>query len=228
MNRFLDRDDLLLIGDGALITCGLSAGLTALVLLLTEVVWGVTGAPNWVQILSMIAVFGSAIGGPVLAWLASGRTITLPAVLGLLLGGVLSAVAFGVLAALVFASRFAFVWIKTEGPWSLVFVGALALIALAWVTFHLLKDTRADRRLPQPTHPLLNVLRIVAAVIVVVYTSTIVVLSLNPQSGELIEAIAFMLMGAVNGACLVAGSAILSRVMTKPEEPAVVAGMSAR
>jgi hypothetical protein len=148
-------------------------------------------------------------------------------VLGAVLGGVLSAVSLALLAALSGLFQLTLRWIQTEGPWGLVVVGVLGLVLLAVVAVHLLKDTRADRRLPSPAHPLLNVLRIAAAVIVVVYTSTIVVVSLMPRSGELIEALAFMLIGAVNGASLVAGAALLTRLMDKRGEPAADAGVSA-
>lgn len=227
MNRLLNRDDLVLIGDSALITCGLSAALMAVVLLLSEVMWGDSLVPVWMELVSSIAFFAPMLLGPVLVWLASKRKITVPAVLGVALGAGLSAVVFAILIALTGLFQIALRGIQTEGPWGLVVVGALGLVALAVVGFRLLRDGGADRRRAQPAHLLLDVLRIAAAVIVVVYTAVIIALSLVPQRGEIIEALAFMLIGAVTGACLAAGAAILTRAVAKRGTPPLDAGVSA-
>jgi hypothetical protein len=226
MNNYLDRDDLLLIGDGALITCGVSAMAMAVVLLLSEVLSAQSEVPVWLQTVSSTAFFGSALAGPVLAWLASKRKITALVVLGAVLGGVLIVVSFAILAALTGVFQLALRGIKTEGPWGLAALSVLALAGLAFVAVRLIRDALADRRKPQPEHPTLDVLRIASAAIVVVYIAAIVLVAFIPGRAEVIEAITFMLISAVSGACLVAGPAMLTHAIKNRQQPTLDAGVN--
>lgn len=206
------RESFELAGDGALFTAASLAVLTSIVLLVTEV--GAAGQePSMaVQFASALVVFLGTVAGPVAAWLMHRRRISLPAVLGAFLGvpaaGAVFALFVGFSAALGWA-----ISPLSDAEWAGPLVGAIVVTAgffalVAW----LVVDAARDRSADPPEHHSLDVARIVSAIVATTYTAVIAVVALSGTSGEIVEAIGFMLVGAVIGALVVFGADLATRL----------------
>lgn len=187
-----------LAGDAGLIAAAVLAGLTALVLLIARAA-GDGDLPVVLQAASAAAVLLGVTAGPAAAWIMHRRPVTLPAALGALLGVPLAGAVFGLVVALSTALGWALsplTQAEYAGP-----LAAGALVAadfvglIVWLVIDAFRDARGRRQ-----HHSLNVARAVSAAVVGTFSATIIVLSLGPMGGEILEAFAFVLMGAVVGA----------------------------
>jgi uncharacterized membrane protein YfcA len=122
---------------------------------------------------------------------------------------------------------FAFVLLSTALGWLLqgindaewfgplvgaVLVEIAFLVLCIWVVADAIRDRRAARE-----HPKIDTARLAAFAVVVVYTVAVIVLSLQPDAGEIIEALAFMLMGALGGGCAVGFADLAERLLVRKE-----------
>lgn len=206
------RDWYELLGDGALITAGTMALVTGVVLLVTGVIIR-GGVPVAIEFGSGILTLLAFVGGPVIAWLVHGRAVTLPAIGGAILAAPVTALLF-----------FTFVLLSTALGWILRGVndadwfGPLVGLVLAGTGFAtlcawLVADAVRDQRAAPPEHRRIDVARLAAAVIVIVFTVTVVAFALQPGAGEVFEAIAFMLIAAVVGGSAVGMAELAERLM---------------
>lgn len=205
-----------LLGDGALISAGTMALFTGVVLLVTGVI--VRGSvPVWMELGSGILTLVAFVVGPVIAWLAHERALSLTAIGGAILAAPMAAVLF-----------FAFVLLSTALGWILRSVndadwfGPLIGVILAGTAFAtlcvwLLFDAARDRIASPREHPRIDTARLAAVAIVVVYTVTVVVFALQPGAGEVIEALAFMLIAAVVGGSAVGMADLAERLLPRHE-----------
>lgn len=206
----ISRKWCVLAGDGAVITAGTMSLLTGAVLLVTGVM--IKGSvPVWLEVGSGIAVLFGGLAGPIAAWLVHGERISAPAVIGALLSGPVTGTVFF---AFVLAST-ALGWILrgvNDEEWFGPLVGA-ALVAAAfaalcaWLAVDALRDLRSSRR----EHVRVDVVRLASVAVIIVYSATVMVFSLRPGTGEVLEAIAFMLMGALAGGAAVGLADIVQR-----------------
>ncbi len=209
-----------LAADGAVITAATFALLTGIALLLAQAV-GDREVPVGLQVASGLAVLLGGVAGPALAWFMHGRRITLPAILGALLAGPVVGAAFFLFLALSQVLG----WIispisDAEGAGPLV-LAALVALDFVYVMAWLLVDGARDLRADPPTHKKLDIARILAVVVLVAYSAIVVVLALGEAGPEMLEAIAFMLMGAVSGAATIAMADVGTRVFRpRAGEPA--------
>lgn len=212
------RERFELAGDAALITAATLAVLTSIVLLMSAGV-GDREVPVAIQIASAAAVLFGGIAGPVIAWLMHRRRISVPAVVGALVGGPVAGVVFGVFVAFSTVLGWAISPISDAeyaGPLAAASVVAAAFVALVvWLAIDAVRDCAQDRR----EHRSLDIVRMLSTLIITLYSSVIVVLAFGKPGGEIIEAIAFMLMGAVNGASVVTIADVATRLTAgKPDE----------
>lgn len=206
------RERLELAGDGALITAATFALLTSIVLLIAQG-FGDREVPVAVQILSAVAVLLAGVGGPLITWLLHDRRISLPAIVGAIVG---SGATGGVF--------FAFVALSTGIGWAIAplwdaeYAGPLAgaiivtvafFVLVIWLVVDAIRDLAPGRR----THSRLDTTRLIAAAAVVAYSAVIAVVSFRPGAGETIEALAFMLLGAVSGGLAVTFADLATRLL---------------
>ncbi len=215
MNRFLDRDDLAVIGDAAITSGAVNALFMSVVMLATEVVFSSTRVPSWIELLSAILFFGGAVVGPIVAWLLAGRRVTVPAAVGGILGVGVAAAAFVVLGGLVWLLRRLIGSRIPDFPLELVIIASLVGLVLVVVAVALVRDALADRRLPRPLHPMRDAVRIASVAVMVTYVVGIAVLAVQPGAGEIAEAPMFMLTVALGGAGVVTGAALAERVLAR-------------
>jgi hypothetical protein len=202
-----------LAGDGALVTAGTLSALTGIVLLITGVI--IQGSvPVWIELASSAAVLVGSVAGPVIAWLLHGRRITVPAAVGALLGLPVTGIVF-----------FGFVAFSTALGWALkglndadwfgplVAAGLVSVAAIGGVAW-LVADGIRDRAPSRREHLRVDRARFAAAAAVVAYSTVVIMYALRPGSGEVLEAIAFVLLGAVGGASIVGMADALERILT--------------
>jgi hypothetical protein len=215
------RERFELAGDAAVVTAAVLAVLTSIVLLVSAGV-GDREVPVAIQLASALAVLLGGIAGPVVAWLMHGRRITLPAVLGGIVGAAVSGAAFAVFVA--FSTALGWVLSPlTDAEWAgplagLVLVAVAFVVLVVWLLFDAVRDYARPRR----RHRSLDILRILSTIVIATYSVVITVLAFAGPGGEIVEALAFMLIGAVNGALVVTMADFLVRLIApKPEGPTV-------
>lgn len=212
------RDWYELLGDGALISAGTMALITGVVLLVTGVI--VRGSvPVWMEFGSGIVTLLAFVVGPLLAWLVHDRKVSVPAIGGALLSAPITAIAFG---AFVLLST-ALGWILhsvNDAEWfgplvGLILAGAGFVVLCAW----LVGDAVRDRGKPAREHPRIDAVRFAAVAVVSVYAAVVLVFALQPGAGEVIEALAFMLMAAVVGGSAVGMADLAERILARKTPP---------
>jgi hypothetical protein len=208
-----------LAGDGALISAGISSALLGAVLLAAVPFTG--EVPVWIQLLSAAAMFVMVVGGPVATWFVYGRRVTLPAVLGVIVGGPVTGAVF-----------FLFVGVSRAVGWLLQTVNdadwfgplvtaALAMISLlAWVTALAVRGVM-DLRRPQPEHKRLDIWRMASWVVLLVFGIAVTVVAIK-VTGEIAEAPAFAMLAAVSGGISVFTADLMTSLMARKELPAAV------
>lgn len=215
------RERFELAGDAALITAATLAVLTSIVLLISAGV-GDREVPVAIQIASAVAALLGGVAGPAAAWLMHRRRIGLPAVLGALVGAPVSGVAFGFFVAFSAVLGWAISPINDAdyaGPLAAAVLVAVALVAVVvWLVIDAARDYASSRR----EHVPLDIVRILSMFIVASYSSVIIFLAFGEAGGEIIEAIAFMLMGAVTGASVVTIADIATRLAVPKSDEVVV------
>ena len=119
---------------------------------LIGIVVGLTGSeasiPEWMQFAGLFLMLVSLVGGVVIAWLVHGRAWGKRSWVGLLLGIVVGGVAMNVaIMAIAAFGQFIPSPIPDEGPWGLVIVIVIAVIAfLAVPLFDAVRDLAPARR----------------------------------------------------------------------------------
>ena len=215
------REWLELAGDGAVITAAIVAVCATTAFLITGG-FSERQASAASEIASAVLLLVGGVAGPAVAWLTHRRRITVPALVGALVG-----------APMVGAIFFVFVVVAQALDWLLAFVTdveyagtlvAAALVALDFVGLlvWLVVDAARDLR-DQAGHRPVDLARILSAVVITVYSATVVVLALGEAGAEMLEAIAFMLLAAVGGASVVTFAYLATRLTERePEEPAEI------
>lgn len=209
------RERVALAGDALLITAaafGVVTGATALVL-----------APDlepaagmeWASVVSAVLSLATAVAGPIVAWLLHGRHLTWIAVLGGVLGGALAgvlvmaatvaAMLFGLMASLFTDSEFA-------GPLILLALLAAAFVALVgWLVLDAVRDLAPSRR----AHPRIDVVRLVSAVVLVIFAVGVAVWTASHPGDESGEALIIAMVAGVFGLLAVAGADTLTMLMER-------------
>jgi hypothetical protein len=216
------RERLELAGDGALTTAATFAVLTAIVLLVAQGV-GNREVPVALQILSAAAMLLGGVGGPVIAWLIHDRRISLPAVVGAILGAPAAGAVFFVFVALSTAIGWAIspLWdAEYAGPLAGAILVTVAFFVLViWLVTDAVRDLAPSRR----THARLDTVRLIAAGLVAAFSAAVMVLAFAPGNAEIAEALAFMLLGAVSGGLAVTFADLATRLLVpKPQQSAGV------
>jgi hypothetical protein len=214
------RERVELAGDALLITSALFGLLTAGVLGIATMVWK-TDFPVWLQLLSSLVILAAGIGGPAATWLLHGRRITVPALIGAVLGApVAGAVVMGFillswplgwLVSPISRSEFA-------GPIALlVLVGILFTGAMTWLVVDAVRDFVPTRR----EHARLDVIRVVGFLVLVALGAATAVIALNTSNGEIVEAPVFAVVAGVSAAVSVTVADLATRLLApKPEAEA--------
>lgn len=217
------RERFELAGDAALITAATLAILTSIVLLISAGV-GDREVPVAIQIASAVAALLGGVVGPVTAWLMHRRRIGLPAAIGAVVGVPAAGVVFGVFIAFSAVLGWAISPLSDAdyaGPLAAAVLVAVALVALAvWLVIDAVRDYARDSR----EHASLDIVRILATFIIAAYSSVIIFLAFGEVGGEIIEAIAFMLMGAVTGASVVVFADLATGLAAPTQDEVVVSG----
>lgn len=174
---------------------------------LIGIVVGLTGTeasiPEWMQFAGLFLMLVSLIGGVVTAWLVHGRAWGKHSWIGLLLGIVVGGVAMNVaIMAIAAFGQFIPSPIPDEGPWGLVIVTVIAVVAfLAVPLFDAVRDLTPGRRLRVPV----DLLRLGAFVVIVALVVATVAVGLQ-EGSEVGEAGLFMVLlagpAAVAALCL--------------------------
>ncbi|WP_345208397.1 hypothetical protein [Fodinibacter luteus] len=107
--------------------------------------------PVWLELVGALAMPVAAIGGPLLAWRASGRTfgwrVLVAAVVGAVVGSAL--IGMAIIALVSVLRRLPGLFPEDEGPWELVVIAALAVVAfLAEPVVAAVRDLTGTRRHP--------------------------------------------------------------------------------
>ncbi len=212
------RERLELASDAALITAATLAALTSIVLLISAGV-GDREVPVAIQIASALAALLGGVAGPVVAWLMHHRRVSLAAVFGALIGMPVAGAVFWVFVGLSAILGWVISPISDAeyaGPLAAAAIVAAAFAALVvWLVIDAVRDYAPNRR----DHRTLDVVRLVSTVIVAAYSTVIVVLAFGGTGGEIIEAIAFMLMGALGGASMVTMADVVTRLTADQAGP---------
>lgn len=216
------RTALVLAADGAAISAAVFALAIAAALLVAQAV-GDREVPVGLQIASGVITWLAGIAGPLLVWRMHRRRITLPAVLGALLGAPVAAAVFFLFVALSTALGWVISPISdAEGAGPLV-AGSLVGLAFVVLLIWLAADAARDLRATSPANRTLDVARLLAAASIAVYSVIVVLLALGEAGAEMFEALAFMLVGGVSGAAVVAMADLITRAL-EPHADEAVAG----
>lgn len=208
-----------LLGDGALISAGTMALAMGVVLLVTGVI--IRGSvPVGIEFGSGILTLAAFAAGPLIAWSVHERKVTFAAIGGAFLGAPVTAVLF---AAFVLVST-ALGWVLkglNDAAWFGPLVG-LILVETAFVTLcvWLVVDAIRDRRKTPREHRRADTARPVAVAVVTVYATVVGAFALQPGAGEILEAIALMLIAAVAGGSAVGMADLVERLLAPKTPPA--------
>ncbi len=170
----------------------------------------------------VLLVLGT-VSGVALAWRLYGRRIGLVTVIGAFVGMSVAGPLTMVLPVL--SSIFAFVLrsvttAEMAGPVALMVAASVAFVALiVWLVVDTARDLVPERRV----HVRLDAWRLIALLVLVIYTSVVTVVSLRSPDGEMIEAVIFAMLAGIVGAAAVAGADLAHWLVergTRTQQPA--------
>lgn len=213
------RDRLRLIADGSLITAGAFALMMGAAFGLQALGVAPLGEPQGsgvgyaLSTMSWLLQVGGFIAGPAIAWLLHGWRFNRSSVISLAIGYLVG----GVFVVPVVMAGALLDWV-VQLVANVEFIGAivyLALLVLAFLTIVVWLDADAVRnlRLPERTHVALDIVRLVSTAAVAVFAGVVVALVFAGQ--DAVEALAFMLMAAVQGAGVIAVADVVHGLITR-------------
>lgn len=207
------RDHVEIALDACLMTAGLFAIVASIALGIVALAGG-PSVPTWLQVIGQlfgsVLILGVGVGGPVLTWRLYERRFSPVAILGAILG----AGAVGLLTASAAFLSVPLAWIvspisKSEfaGPITLLGIMVIAFAgAMVWLLFDAARDAAPARR----SHARLDVVRLTAAVAIVVFSAVVGLISvMRPGLGSG-EAIIFALVFGISAGAMTAGADLLS------------------
>jgi hypothetical protein len=227
MKSIVTRERVALAGDALLMT----AAAFSAVIGLTAVLVAPTGTPEpgmeWATALSSVLAMAVGVVVPILVWLMHRRRLTGMAVLGGVLGGLSTGIVFMGMVALsalfgLLASPFTD-W-EFAGPVAMLVVASAAFVAVGlWLVVEAIRDLGPARR----AHLLIDVLRLVSAVVLTVVTVGVAVWIGSHPGDESAEAPVYAMVVGLGGAFAVLGAELLtglSKPKAPPASPALTGG----
>jgi hypothetical protein len=220
LRAIVTRDRLALVGDALLLTAAafcLVTGLTALFV-------APTGAPEpgmeWATTIGSLLSMAMVVVIPVLVWLLHGRALSGMAVLGGAVGAFSTGLVFmGVVALSALLGLLASPFTDSEfaGPVAMLILAAAGFVAVVvWLVVDAIRDLAARRR----RYPRIDALRLLSAVILVVFAAGMAVLIVsNPGVGEVADAPVFVMVAGLAGALAVAGAETLTGLTSRGTAP---------
>ncbi|MGB7962634.1 MAG: hypothetical protein WCF12_06695 [Propionicimonas sp.] len=157
--------------------------------------------PEWLEFAGIFLILGSLVAGVVTAWRVHGRAWQRNSWIGLLLGVVVGGAAMNLLImAIATFGRFIPNPVPDEGPWGLVIVTVVAVVAfLAVPVLDAIRDLTGQR-----VRVRIDTLRLAAFAVIVALVAATVVVGIQQES-ELGEAGLFMVLLAAPAALAVLG-----------------------
>lgn len=206
-----------LAGDACLISASaFGAVIGPLALLTTEVgLEDSSGLATALAALNALTMPVTAIVGPLLAWRLRGLALTWPVAFGGALGGLASGAL--VLPVLALAGGVGWLVSLVTGSELAVSITMAALIGAAFITLvvWLLADAIHDLAPTRRVHPRLDVARIVAAVVFVIFTTGVTIWTINHPGDESGEALIFAIAVGIGGAAIAIGAQVAAALATR-------------
>jgi len=208
------RERALLAGDGVLLTAalyGVVLGGTALLMAPDD-----ANPAAWIQGLSLVLSLGAVIAGPIAAWVLHGRRVTWIAVLGAVIGGMLAGAVVQVVALLSWLFGLILTPLTNAeyaGPLALAAVLVAAFVALVvWLVADSWRDLRREPR----EHARLDVVRLVAAAVFVIFVIGVVLYVMShPDDSESGDVAAFAIAAGVVGGLAVSGAEVATALAAR-------------
>jgi hypothetical protein len=190
--------------------CLMTAATFAVAIALQLGLFALLGSPKEENVLfgiaNVVLMLLGVVAGVVLTWRLYGRRIQLVTVIGAVVGvGVAGPVTMllPVLSSIFAWVLRSFTTAELAGPIALVVLVSAAFVALiVWLVVDTVRDMAPGKRV----HVRLDRWRLVAVLVLAVYTAVVTVVSLRSQDGEMFEAIIFAMFAGIIGAAAVGGA----------------------
>jgi hypothetical protein len=220
MRTIITRDRLDLVGDALLLTSAAFCLVTGL----TGLLFAPTGVPEpgteWATAIGSLLSMAVVVVIPVLVWLLHGRRLSGMAVLGGAVGAFSTGLVFmavAMLSALLGLIVSPFTQSEFAGPVAMLVLASAGFVAVVlWLVVDAIRDLAPQRR----RRPRIDALRLLSAVILVVFAAGMTVWVVNnPDPGETAEAPVFVMLAGLGGALAVAGAETLTGLASRGTAP---------
>ena len=217
IKAFATRENLTLVADAFLMT----AAAFGLVIGVSTFLIAPDGEPTpqmeWLGALGSLLSMWVILVVPVLVWVGHGRPVSLPAVLGAVLGAattgivLLGVVALSALLSLAISPFWA---ADYAGPLlMLIVIGAACVATLCWLVVVAVRDLVGQR-----SHPWRDSLRLVCCLVLVGYAAGVGMWITDHPGDDSLDALVFALVAGITAALAVFGAEILTAPTTMRKE----------